>query len=105
MAVRGKRLTDEIIADVLPIVRTKLKPETAEVAEAFIRRFYANVPPSDLIGVDSETLYSAALSIWRFAAERAPGQTLVRVFNPSLSDDGWQSPHTIVEVVNDDMPF
>ncbi len=105
MAVRGKRLTDEIISDVLPIVRTKLKPETAEVAETFIRRFYANVPPSDLIGVDSETLCSAALSFWRFAAERLPGQTLVRAYNPSLSDDGWQSPHTIVEVVNDDMPF
>ena len=29
----------------------------------------------------------------------------VRVYNPDLGADGWSSPHTIVEIVNDDMPF
>ena len=29
----------------------------------------------------------------------------MRVYNPSTASDGWTSPHTIVEIVNDDMPF
>jgi glutamate dehydrogenase len=30
---------------------------------------------------------------------------LVRVFNPTLREHGFVSPHTIIDVVNDDMPF
>jgi glutamate dehydrogenase len=30
---------------------------------------------------------------------------LVRVFNPTLREHGFTSPHTVIEMVNDDMPF
>ena len=40
-----------------------------------------------------------------FAHKRAPGQAKVRVFNPTVEEHGWQSTHTIIEIVNDDMPF
>ena len=29
----------------------------------------------------------------------------MRVFNPAMDTDGWDSPHTIIELINDDMPF
>jgi glutamate dehydrogenase len=29
----------------------------------------------------------------------------VRAFNPSPEEHGFQSTHTIVEIVNDDLPF
>ena len=45
------------------------------------------------------------MSLWRFAERRQPGHAKVRVYNPDLAADGWSSPHTIVEIVNDDMPF
>ena len=50
-------------------------------------------------------LYGAALSLWRFGERRRPGQAKIRVHNPDPAADGWSSPHTIVEIVNDDMPF
>ena len=43
--------------------------------------------------------------MWRFAGRRRPGQAKIRVYNPEPAVDGWSSPHTIVEIVNDDMPF
>ena len=52
-----------------------------------------------------DQLYSAALSIWQFAAQRKPGTARVRVYHPQLDEHGWQSGHTVVEIVNDDMPF
>ena len=51
------------------------------------------------------TLAAAAWSHLRFAQRRAPATLLVRAFNPTLERDGWTSDHTIVETVNDDMPF
>src|SRR5204863_364439 len=50
-------------------------------------------------------LYGAALSHWNFARKRDPGSVRIRVFNPTLEEHGWQSTHTIIEIVNDDMPF
>ena len=29
----------------------------------------------------------------------------LRLFNPSQEVDGWQSPHTVVAMLNNDMPF
>src|SRR3546814_20334482 len=40
-----------------------------------------------------------------FSHERPPAAAKVRVHIPTLSEDGWKSPHTVVQVVNDDMPF
>ena len=36
---------------------------------------------------------------------RHPGHAKIRIYNPDPTTDGWSSPHTIVEIVNDDMPF
>ena len=45
------------------------------------------------------------LSHLAFARRRRRGRALVRVFNPTLREHGYTSPHTVVEMVNDDMPF
>ena len=36
---------------------------------------------------------------------RAPGEAKVNVYNPEPDRDGWESPHTVIEVVSEDMPF
>jgi glutamate dehydrogenase len=74
-------------------------------AERFIAAFYEHVPPADVAERTPRNLFAAALSLWRFAERRRPGQAKVRVYNPDPVRDGWSSPHTIVEIVNDDMPF
>ena len=39
------------------------------------------------------------------AASARPGETKVHVYNPDFEQHGWQSPHTVIEIVSDDMPF
>ena len=46
----------------------------------------------------------AAVSLLAFARRRLPGVAKVRVFN-TTADHGFESRHTIVQIVNDDMPF
>lgn len=76
-----------------------------ELITHFIRLYYANVASEDLVQRRISDLYGAAVSHWDFMHNRKPGQFKVRIFNPSYEETGWESTHTIVEVVADDMPF
>ena len=82
-----------------------LEADQRAAAERLITAFYEHVPPVDVAERSPRDLCGAALSLWRFAERRQPGHAKVRVYNPDLAADGWSSPHTIVEIVNDDMPF
>jgi glutamate dehydrogenase len=72
--------------------------------QAFLRAYYANVEIPDLTARNPRDLAAIASSHLTFAGRRR-GRALVRVFNPTLREHGYVSAHTIVEMVNDDMPF
>ncbi len=93
------------LAEVIALVRAKVAPDQQKTLEAFVARYLAQVDPEDLAERQPADLYGAALSHWNFARKREPGKPRLRVFNPTLEEHGWQSTHTIIEIVNDDMPF
>ena len=70
----------------------------------FLRLYFANVESADLIDREPAELAGAAASLLQFAKIRKR-TALVRVFNPTLREHGFVSPHTIIDVINDDMPF
>jgi glutamate dehydrogenase len=78
--------------------------EAPGIAE-FIRRYYAEVSLDDLEARRVEDLAGAARAHWRLASRRQRGEIVVRVSNPGAGTEGWQSPHTVVEILTDDMPF
>ncbi len=95
----------ERMDDLAALVRLKVAPEQRGALEAFVRAYYGQVDPDDLAERQPADLFGAALSHWNFARKRKPGQVRVRAFNPTIEEHGWQSTHTIIEIVNDDMPF
>jgi glutamate dehydrogenase len=103
--MRAEKLKNQLIDEVVRFVGERIERKRGAQIETFIRQFYANVPQSDIAGESAEDLFSAALSLANFAQNRAPLQAKVRVFNPRTDEHGWRSPHTVIEVVNDDMPF
>ena len=105
MASRAKEQKSELIDGVVVRLHDRLPKENARVLENFTRRYYGDVAPEDLVEFNAESLYGEALSIWRFAQKRKPGEPKIRVYNPRQEEHGWQSTHTVVEIVNDDMPF
>jgi glutamate dehydrogenase len=105
MAPRTGPGSSERLDQVLALVREKVAPEARGPVEAFVRAYYRQVDPGDLAEREAADLYGAALSHWNFARRREPGAPKVRVFNPSVGEHGWQSSHTVIEIVNDDMPF
>jgi glutamate dehydrogenase len=86
--------------------KATVKPSLkAADAEAFIRLFYKNVPADDMLSNDALNLFGAAMALWRFAETRAPGTPKIRAYNPRFEENGWHTTHTVIEIVNDDMPF
>ncbi len=83
----------------------KLPAEQAARLEAFIRIYYGAVAADDLLERSVNDLYGAALAHLNFASRRTPGEPRVHVYTPQLEEHGWSSTHTVVEIVNDDMPF
>ncbi|MCH7937340.1 MAG: NAD-glutamate dehydrogenase, partial [Proteobacteria bacterium] len=71
----------------------------------FLDAYYANVPPQDIGESEPVTLFRLSHGHWKLGAARAKGKPLIRVFNPDPRKDGWKSGRTIIEIVNDDMPF
>ena len=96
---------EDLIESVCERLREHLPGSEAEQAEAFARQYYRWVAPDDLADRSPLDVYGAALAHFDLARRRMPGALNVRVYNPQFDVDGWQSTHTAVEVVADDMPF
>lgn len=73
--------------------------------EAFVRHFYAHVAPQDMIRRTVGRLAHGVLSVWQFAQNRIPGQPAIRILNPQAQPGIWSGKHSIIEIINDDMPF
>jgi len=105
MTTRAKDHKVELVEEVVRQIEQKLPPKTAGPLTRFVRQYLDGVAPEDLLDVTADNLFGEVVSAWRFANKRAPKQAKIRVFNPRYETDGWQSTHTVVEIVNDDMPF
>ncbi|MFQ5959025.1 MAG: NAD-glutamate dehydrogenase, partial [Alphaproteobacteria bacterium] len=105
MTSRAKDHKSELIEGIVAQVRERLPRADAPPVERFVRQYYADVAAEDLAAFTVDTLFGEALAIWRFAQKRKPRQPKIRIYNPVHEEHGWQSTHTIVEIVNDDMPF
>ncbi len=104
MAARAQGAKEEQIGRVAALARERLPRGKSEWAERFIRQYYANVP-DDVLEAEVDQLYGAAMAFYGFARVREPGRPKIRAYNPRFEDHGWKSHHTVVEIVNDDMPF
>ena len=94
-----------LLEQVLRLADQRLASAAAKEARAFVAHYYDNVDPEDMADRVPEDLYGAAMAHLSFARTFASGQPKLRVYNPRSEEHGWSSPHTVIEIVNDDMPF
>ena len=105
MTARSKAWQPDPVDAVTTLSRERASGEDHEIVPEFVGRYYAGTAPDDLAEREVNDLYGAAAAHLNFARRRPPGEPKVRVYNPRLEQHGWQSTHTIVEIVTDDMPF
>lgn len=85
-------------------IRTKSLSKPSHI-RIYLQQYFADVPVEDLQGRPPKAMARAALDHLEFGARRRRGQALLRIFNPTKKEHGYQSKYTIVEMINDDMPF
>ena len=91
---------------VFAALRKRVPKAQQAQAEAFARAFYRRMSRRGISRCTARKAWAAlAADFLDLARARKPGTAEVRVFNASLKQHGLESPHTVVQIVNDDMPF
>lgn len=73
--------------------------------QLFAADFYRRMEEDEFPNHPPEQWAALAADMLEFARTRKAGTVNVRVFNPTLKSHGYESPHTLLQIVNDDMPF
>ncbi len=78
---------------------------TGQSLSEYLQRYFLHVAPEDIVGRDPVDILGVAIAHRELAEERPQGRADVRVYTPSVEENGWAAGHTVVEIVTDDMPF
>ncbi|MEM9292833.1 MAG: NAD-glutamate dehydrogenase [Acidobacteriota bacterium] len=105
MTTSADALKASLIDRTAALIHQRLDPSEAPFAERFLRAYYGPVAPDDLLAQRPQDLLGAVLAVWSFGRQREPGAPKVRLYSPRLEEHGWQSRYTVLEAINDDMPF
>lgn len=98
----------QLISRLSDIMNARLSAADAPLVEQvlqFARYVYANAPVEELAKKRIDDFYGMTLAMWDFLHLRPLTAPRIRVFNPRFEDHGWQTTHTIVEVVSTDRAF
>ncbi len=101
----GNGQSSVLLENVSKLIRNKVKGQQTPLVEIFAKKLYQDMAKDDLVNRHDSNLYGAALSLWHSLNQQPMSGTVVRVYNPELSRNGWESSHTIIEIIVRDMPF
>jgi len=96
---------NDLVEQILKLARQRVSSGELEQTELFLRQYYRRVPMEDLAGRGAEDLYFAALSMFNFIRQRALHEDKIRVYNPTVDEDGWSTSHTVIDLITGDRPF
>ncbi|MDD2816603.1 MAG: NAD-glutamate dehydrogenase [Thiotrichaceae bacterium] len=95
----------DLLQEIASLLAERFPETEAQSLQRFTQQFYHDVAAEDLLERNSLDLYGAALAAWHFIHECVPNEHKVRVYNPQFEQHGWQSAHTIINTLMQDMPF
>jgi len=97
--------TTSPLAELLTYTSEHAGPAAGKLT-GFVAAYFDNTDPDELAARGPATLFAIANAHWRLLdAPRTPQGAKIRVFNPTLAEDGFASDHTVVQIVHDNMAF
>ncbi len=94
-----------LLEQVMAVLASRMPARASRQAAFFSDVYFKRVPLDELKQELPDVLATSIAGQLEFLQHRKHGDLLIRVFNPEKDRDGWNCRHTIVEMVNDDMPF
>ena len=101
------------VVSVNDLVKKRNASSQVSVISKLVRRLFENIAEEELELRDLESLYGLTNTIWKEwnknnknnKNNKITDDLRLRVFNPDSKKDGWSSPHTVIELINQDMPY
>ncbi|MEN0035987.1 MAG: NAD-glutamate dehydrogenase [Cellvibrio sp.] len=84
---------------------TKLTGAELASLQRLAKKYFNYYPLEELVGRRLSDVFGSLYQWWQFIQHYDPKTPKVRLFNPSLAEDGWVCPHTALAVLQKDMPF
>jgi glutamate dehydrogenase len=88
----------------LALAASKLDASRLKQLQAIAPDYFRRVE-DDVADRMPEDLLGALMSHLELGTQRKRGELKLRIFSPTQADDGFTSKHSIIQIVNDDMPF
>ncbi len=102
---KGLSLQQQMIDNLASYPDTKFNKQERAQIEQLLTVYYRHIPSSDLQSTAIADLVGAVIAHWQLLKKRQPDTPAVRIYNPNFEEHGWQSPHTIIEIVTTDRVF
>ena len=84
---------------------TALSARRSDIPSTFVAQLYERAVAEDVLCYAAADLAALAERAFDFLRERRPGAPKIRCENVALKESGERKSVTLVEIVNDDMPF
>ncbi|NOQ64392.1 MAG: NAD-glutamate dehydrogenase [Methyloprofundus sp.] len=86
-------------------IRHQIQGDAADQLVIFSQNYFRFAVFEELAQRPIEDLYGAALSHWNLFLDLPAGKEKVHIYNPTIEEHGWQSTHTVIEIVLVDRAF
>lgn len=93
------------IADLQLFAAENLPPTELADFIAFTQIYFTRYPLDELAGRYLADIFGGVFHLWRFIQQFGGESARVEFLNPKLEVDGWSCPHTVLVVLQKDMPF
>ncbi len=95
----------KFIDQVKEALNERLGKNEADQVSAFVDQLFVSVFVDEFKGRRVSDVLGSIISFWKFVSKFDGGRAKVQVFNPNLEEFGWQSTHSVVAIVQRNMPF
>jgi glutamate dehydrogenase len=90
---------------VIALAGAELGARRADVPASFVAQLYGRVVPEDVLCYAAADLSRLAERAFDFLQDRPPGAPKIRCETVTLKESGGRKSASVIEIVNDDMPF
>lgn len=104
MIAKQKQLDSAKYAELIQLIQCKFSKTQASLITRYAEFFCVSMDESDFELKSVSELYSAITSLWNYIGD-FQAECEIRIYSPSLENQGWKSKHTVIELVHIDMPF
>ena len=105
MSTQAENRKSILVGEIEKRIASSVPTDQREQAMVFANKYCNDVDAEDFVARNAEQWAALSLSHLAFGNEFQRGAPKMRIFNPRLAENGWDAASTVIEFINDDMPF